>query len=361
MRFIILLLLSFIFSFCTNNEKSISHNFSEIKLETVFEDSISIRAITTDDNSLMYAGDKGKYGLFAFNKEVLYSEKGNPSDMFLKHIKGTVDFNGKILGFRAIADTETHFFILSIESPAVLYRIDKKSKEVKLVYTETHEKAFYDAMVFWNAKEGIAIGDPTNDCLSVIITRDGGERWNKLSCEAFPKSVDGEAAFAASNGNIAVVGDHTWIVSGGMKSRVFYSSDKGNTWSVYDTPLVDGKSTTGAYSIDFYDKNHGVIFGGDYTKPKENSKNKAISNDGGKSWELVANGSGAGYKSCIRYVPNGGGKEMVAVGFTGISISDDYGENWQELSKEGFYTIRFVNDTMAFVAGKNRVSRVIFK
>jgi hypothetical protein len=32
-----------------------------------------------------------------------------------------------------------------------------------------------------------------------------------------------------------IKGNNTWIVSGGMKARVFYSADKGNTWEVYDT------------------------------------------------------------------------------------------------------------------------------
>jgi hypothetical protein len=56
-----------------------------------------------------------------------------------------------------------------------------------------------------------------------------------------PRTANGEAAFAASNTNIVIKGNNTWIVSGGMKARVFYSADKGNTWEVYDTPIVQGK------------------------------------------------------------------------------------------------------------------------
>jgi hypothetical protein len=42
-----------------------------------------------------------------------------------------------------------------------------------------------------------------------------------------PRTANGEAAFAASNTNIVIKGNNTWIVSGGMKARVFYSADKG--------------------------------------------------------------------------------------------------------------------------------------
>ncbi len=63
---------------------------------------------------------------------------------------------------------------------------------------------FYDALDFWNDLEGIAIGDPTEDCMSIIITRDGGNTWTKLLCENLPKVKEGEAAFAASDTNIAI-------------------------------------------------------------------------------------------------------------------------------------------------------------
>ena len=161
--------------------------------------------------------------------------------------------------------------------------------------------------------------------------------------------------------NIAVEGDKTWIISGGMKSRVFYSPNKGKTWEVFDTLLVQGESTKGAYSLDFYDEQNGIMIGGDYTAPDGNTGNKAITSDGGKTWKLISEGKGPGYKSSIRYVPGGGAKEIVAVGFTGISYSGDKGETWKELSEEGFYTIRFLNDTVAYAAGKNRLAKLTFR
>jgi len=119
--------------------------------------------------------------------------------------------------------------------------------------------------------------------------------------------------------------------------------------------------TTGAYSIDFYDKNNGIIFGGDYTKPNQNERNKAISSNRGKTWSLLSSGVGAGYKSCVRYIPNSGGKELVTVGFTGISISNDSGYTWSNISTESFYTIRFINDSIAIAAGKNRMAKLTFR
>jgi hypothetical protein len=38
--------------------------------------------------------------------------------------------------------------------------------------------------------------------------------------DKLPRTANGEAAFAASNTNIVIKGNNTWIVSGGMKARV---------------------------------------------------------------------------------------------------------------------------------------------
>jgi photosystem II stability/assembly factor-like uncharacterized protein len=250
--------------------------------------------------------------------------------------------------------------MLSIESPALLYKTGDAGK-MQLVYKENNDKAFYDAMDFWNDEEGIAIGDPTEDCMSIIITRDGGNTWHKMSCDSLPKTKEGEAAFAASDTNIAIVGDHTWVATGGKASRVMYSPDKGKTWEVYETPILQGLETTGIYSIDFYDDLLGFAIGGDYTKPDDNAANKIRTNDGGKTWELVAQHENPGYRSCVQYVPNRAGKELVAIGFKGIDYSNDSGRSWKHLSDEGFYTIRFLNDSIGYAAGKGRISKLTFK
>ena len=124
---------------------------------------------------------------------------------------------------------------------------------------------------------------------------------------------------------------------------------------------MQGESTQGIYSTAFYDEKNGIVIGGDYTQPDKNTANKAITKDGGKTWNLISDAKGPGYKSCIQYVPGTKGEAMVAIGFTGISYSNDNGNNWKELSKEGFYTLKFVNDSVAYAAGNKRIAKLSFK
>ncbi|MDN3593843.1 WD40/YVTN/BNR-like repeat-containing protein [Zunongwangia endophytica] len=328
-------------------EVGVQHTFESLKIEPILEnDSLSIRAIEVIGNNLAFAANNGTYGLYN-------SATGSWKLSQQKYDSVTPEF-------RAVASTASDFFMLSVENPALLYKTGDDGK-MKLVYKEEDEKVFYDAIAFWNDQEGIAMGDPTDDCLSVIVTRDGGNSWKKIDCEKLPKAAESEAAFAASNSNIAIEGDHVWILSGGMKSRVFHSADKGKTWEVAETPLKQGKPTLGGYSMDFYDAENGIIIGGNYEDPNGNTGNKAITKDGGKTWNLIADGEEPNYKSSVRYVPNSNGKEIIATGFTGISYSKDAGETWRKLSDEGFYTIRFLNDSTAFAAGSKRIAKIYFK
>ncbi|CAH8290662.1 hypothetical protein EV196_107149 [Mariniflexile fucanivorans] len=319
-----------------------------VEVETLLQDSIlSIRAIEIlNDGSLAFAANNGAFGLYNPIKQSWMTSKQ--------------ELDSLNLHFRAVAHTSSDFFMLSIESPACLFKTGDTGK-MELVYRENHPKAFYDAMTFWNDKEGIAIGDPTENCMSIIVTRDGGNTWNKISCSILPKLNEGEAAFAASNSNIAVVGDKTWVATGGKAGRVLYSPDKGKSWEIYNTPIIQGLETTGIYSIDFYDELNGFAIGGDYTTPDNNTANKIKTIDGGKTWKLVEENQSPSYRSCVKYIPNRGGKELVAIGFKGLDFSSDSGNSWEHLSDESFYTIRFLNDSTAYAGGSGRISKLIFR
>lgn len=346
MRIPLIIICSILLISCSKN---VSKNFSSVSIERVFTDSLSIRAIEPMDvNRVWFAANNGKVGLIDYKTPKL----------------ATIKYEDSLLNFRAISSINNAVFVISIENPGVLYKIgfkENNATSIEDVYTEKGKNVFYDAIKFWDDKEGIAMGDPIDGCLSILVTRDGGNNWTKLSCDVLPEIIKGEAAFAASNSNISVYKKHVWIVTGGKKARVFHSPDRGATWEVYETPIIQGKSMTGIYSVDFIDDKTGIIFGGNWEEQDFNEGNKAITHDGGKTWSLLSNGEGPGYRSSAKFIPGTQGSDIVAVGSSGISYSNDAGDSWIELSEEGFYAIEFVNDTLAFASGRNKISRLIFK
>jgi photosystem II stability/assembly factor-like uncharacterized protein len=316
--------------------------FTTVYVEPIIEDSLSFRAIEIMDNSLAFAANKGTFGNIDLSSKKVRTNRLKQDSIWPE--------------FRAVAHTKTDFFMLSVSSPALLYKTGDNGME--LVYREEGQDVFYDAMTFWNDNEGIAMGDAVDGCVSIIITRDGGHSWKKVPCSELPEGSETEGAFAASNTNIKTIGDKAWICT--TSSTIYFTADKGKTWELFMTPIVNEKPTQGIYSIDFYDDNLGIAMGGDYSEPKANKANKAITLDGGRSWNLIADGQEPDYKSCVQFVPNSLGKGIVAVGFTGISYSSDMGESWTKLSDESFYTLRFENDGIAYAAGKNRIAKLTF-
>lgn len=333
------------FSTCTKHKPRI---INDISIQQINIDSTSIRAIEAiNENKLYFAGSKGDIGVTSDGGKTWKTTTIKFKDSIIPH-------------FRSIAKSDENVFALSIANPALLYKIT--NNKITLVYQEIHEKVFYDAMKFFNnGKDGIAVGDPTDTCASIITTSDSGKTWTKIPCDKLPLFEEGEAFFAASNTNIKIINNTIWIASGGTKARILKSTDKGKTWNIYNTPIVQGDGAKGIYSIDFYDEKNGIIIGGSYTEPMSNKKNKATTKDGGKTWSIVAPNQNPNYKSCVQYVPDTNGQEIFAVGKTGVSFSNDAGNTWKEVSKDAYYTIQFVNKNTAWLAGNSTIGKLKLK
>jgi len=347
MNKLVLIVAAILLFSCKSIHSVENRNTVTVTIDTLLQDKISIRALALDHDKVWYAADQSRFGFI----DMKTNQK--------KEIKLPSEKKSEI---RSIAQTENYVFILNVGNPALLYKISKEDLSYVLVYQENHEKVFYDSMQFWNEKEGIAIGDPIEGSFSVITTRDGGVSWQKMPSDRLPHLEDGEAAFAASNTNIVIKGNATWLVSGGKKARVFHSRNKGKSWSVVETPIVQGKQMTGIFTADFYNSSVGFISGGNYEVLNQNFDNKAVTHDGGKTWKLVAQNQGFGYASCVQYIPNSHGKGLISVGASGIYYSEDGGNSWKQWSTDSsLYTIRLLNDNTAIAAGKNKVIRIRFK
>lgn len=344
MKSIFLFIFTFLFfTSCQQNyipRKSIKINLQNFKI-----DSTSIRAIIAiDSNTVYYAGSKGDIGFTKNTGKSWVVHKIIFQDTIKPH-------------FRSLATNGISFFALSIANPALLYKISDENYE--LVYQEHHEKVFFDALQFFDdGIHGIAVGDPITNCAYIILTKDAGETWQKIPCEKLPLFEKDEAFFAASNTNIKTIGKKVWIASGGKKARILFSDNFGETWQIFDTPIIQGNGPQGIYSIDFFDENNGIAIGGNFEKPTENIGNIATTTDGGKTWNLVADAKNAGYKSCIQYIPNTQGKELIAVGITGISFSNDGGNSWKNISEEHYYSIQFIDNKTAWLSGAEKIGKL---
>ena len=318
-----------------------------IKIDTLLQDKINIRGLLVTKTAIYYAADKNRVGLISVDNSSKTEQK--------------IKYDSLQVDFRSCAKTKNAFFALSVANPALLYKFSNDLLSKELVYKEIHSDVFYDSMQFYDNFNGIAIGDPIDNKISIITTNDGGTTWRKNDSSSSPELAEGEAFFASSNTNIVIKNGQTWLVSGGKKSRIFYSKNKGKTWKVFDTPINQGAAMTGIFTADFYDENIGVIAGGNYELATNNTKNKAITFDGGKTWKLIADNTGFGYASCVQFFPKSGGKNIISVGLTGVFISDNFGDSWVQISTDtSLYTVRCINKKTAIAAGKGKIIKISF-
>ncbi|MEM6763837.1 MAG: oxidoreductase [Bacteroidota bacterium] len=340
-----LLLITLIISFfcCSSPERIPSVEISSFPLTS------SLRAIDVlSEQAVWLAGTGGQFG---------FTEDGGATWQI-----DSIRLDSVIPEFRAIRVVEDTILLMSVSSPALMFRSEDKGNNWTLTYREDHPACYYNSMAFWDHAHGMVVGDPTENCLSILITHDAGKSWIKRSCENIPPLKEGEAQFAASNTNVIIQGEHTWVVTGASAARVFYSADRGENWEVYDSPIQQGGQMTGIFSADFHGPTTGILFGGDWENQEDNHANKAVTIDGGKNWQLVADGAEPGYRSCVQYQPHTNGKSVWAVGMLGMSYSPDGGKQWVEINRENYYTIRFTEDGQhAWLAGRNKIGKMRWK
>jgi hypothetical protein len=315
------------------------NNAQTLKLKTLFEDKISIRALQIWDGKVWYPGTDSKFGYVDFNNKNQ------------KQIK----LSDKKLQFRTLAHNKTDFYAVNIESPAYFFKIDKQTLNSKIIHVDSSKTAFYDSFIIQSDNLGLAISDPFEDGVPNFFNF-----FNYLNHELlnYPKYFNGEAHFAASNSNIYMYEGNVIIATGGIKSRIFRFNWKYPLyWEVFETPFIQGTSSQGIYSIDFFKNKFGIAVGGDYTKQTENINNIATTFDGGETWQIQASGKNAGYSTCVKIRPGSKGKEIISVGDQHISFSDDFGETWTKISDEkGFYVCEWIDKYRIVFAGKDKIS-----
>ncbi len=103
-----------------------------------------------------------------------------------------------------------------------IYHTSDAGQHWQLQFTSTNPKAFFDSIAFWDPTHGIVLGDPIPDDsdqlkFQLLITTDG-QSWNPIPPSQLPPALEGEGAFAASNTCLAILQNHSVILSGDTHS-----------------------------------------------------------------------------------------------------------------------------------------------
>jgi photosystem II stability/assembly factor-like uncharacterized protein len=211
---------------------------------------------------------------------------------------------------------------------------------------------FYDCFDFWSAQRAITFADGIEGHFPAIKTENGRD-WTDIG-DQLPAARTGEAAFAASGTCVKTQeGNRAWIgTGGGSKARVLATTNAGNSWTAHDVPILQGTPTSGVVSIDFRDRYHGILGGGDVATSDVAQKNVARSSDGGETWTLVTRTPFKGAVYGLSYVPTRQRTTVVATGPGGAAWSPDEGESWTLLEGvSNFWAVAFASKEAGWLVG----------
>lgn len=234
-----------------------------------------------------------------------------------------------------------------------IYKTIDGGKSWTMQFKNSDPAAFFDAIAFWDEKNGIALGDPVKGVFQLIVTSDGGASWKPLAAKTLSPALAGEGAFAASGTCLVTHGENdVWFATGSAKTaRVFHSKDRGQNWEVSETPIVACNESSGIFSLAFRDKDHGMIVGGDFRKPDDTGVTAATTSDGGKTWTAIK--SKLPFRSAVAWTKD----RWVAVGTSGSFVSEDNGATWKLLDRENYNSVRFASTGEGWAVGpKGRIA-----
>lgn len=195
------------------------------------------------------------------------------------------------------------------------------SWEVQSSASFSGSKAFPNIIHFWDANNGVCIGDPNGGYFEIYTTTDGGNNWTRVSKSNIPSNLSGEQGEVAY---YAVYGDVIYFSTN--KGRLFKSTNRGTSWTATQTPL------TNLFIMAFKSEDFGVIKGYD-----NDNFVACRTTDGGNSWQSLGSQSNF-YPSAIAYIP--GTDTLVSAGqyssseteYIGLSYSTNDGETFTDFA-----------------------------
>lgn len=261
-----------------------------------------------------------------------------------------------------VSAREAYLLSIGTGSDSRIYHTTDGGESWDLQFQNTDPDAFYDCFAFWTSNRGFAHSDGVNGRFPVIRTTDG-ETWQDIG-DNLPAAQSGEASFASSGTCTAAQGGKRgWIGTGGPSARILATTDGGDTWTAYPTPIVQGapEGASGIFTIDFRDPFHGILAGGDLVRESEVLPNVARTSDGGATWELVTPFP-FGNVFGLSYVNKSGLPAVFAVARGGVAWSPDEGDTWHELPDFlDFWAVSFANRHAGWmVGGEGRIVKISF-
>jgi photosystem II stability/assembly factor-like uncharacterized protein len=156
----------------------------------------------------------------------------------------------------------------------------------------TSGESFLNGVVFFDANNGVAFGDPEGGEFEIYTSNNGGTSWTRVAGSSIPNPLSGEYGY---NGGFRHIGSTIWLPTN--KGRLLKSTNMGVTWTVSQAPLTDFSGTTQSGNVHFSTVNNGCLL-----KKVNTTYTFYTTTNGGTTWSAASPFTGTNY--VLDYVPN---------------------------------------------------------
>ncbi len=184
----------------------------------------------------------------------------------------------------------------------------------------TSGESFLNGVIFFDANNGVAFGDPEGGEFEIYTSNNGGTSWTRVAGGSVPNPLSGEYGY---NGGFKHIGSTIWLPTN--KGRLLKSTDMGLTWTVSQAPLTDFGSASQSGNVHFSTVNNGCLL-----KKVNSTYTFYTTTNGGTTWSAATPYTGTYY--LLDYVPNT--NILVATSAatpSGSAYSLDNGTTWTSI------------------------------
>lgn len=212
--------------------------------------------------------------------------------------------------------------------------------------------SFTNLVYFWDANTGVCMGDPANGYFEIYTTTNGGTNWTRVASTPALVPVDPQD-YGLTN-QFTVNGNNIWI--GTTFGRILRSTDKGLTWSAFQSPIPDfggGINGSGAGDMAFTDANNGLL--------QTDAYQLFSTADGGANWtEIVLDPETAVKNFGISEIPGlpnvyiSVGEDLLTSPARGSAWTVDGGITWyncDDIDQVDGGVVAFLNSNTGFASG----------
>lgn len=250
--------------------------------------------------------------------------------------------------------------IMSSGTPALLLKTIDGGKTWLEVFRRNDSAYFFDAMDFWDNKNGMLVADPINGKFTLLKTTDGGNSWHEINSFITPGAISDEAIFAASGSSFRCLkSGKAAFVTGGTTSRLIEVDKSGKEKAWYKIPIIQGRSSQGTFSF-AVSKNYYFFTGGDYINDTQITSLNFVYVRFLNELIILPTSiheNTNGYKSCIEILNDGKKYDqphIILTGTTGTSIGSRVCNGFAD-----YYN--FINLPQAFhVVKKSKKGNAVF-